>query len=126
MAITTEILYHHGKPIDVREMRDGSPRNYGRGETPANGYVVVRILAAKKDIPPEFLETSYDGKRRLNEAKMSVDEVALFKDSSRYTFLDHAVKHTITPQRLALICDDTTAAWEAIEASIPKVRDESK
>ena len=101
-------------PVDKRESKDGSPRQYGKAETPANGYLVVRVIGGLKDIPPQFLEFG-GGKARLklNDAKMSADERELFKDEKRFTFLNHAVKHTITKERLAILVDDKSAEWEA-------------
>ena len=111
MTNTVEILYRQGVPIDIREMRDGLPRQYGRGETPARGYIAVRLSATLKDIDPEYLECSQGGKFHLNEALFTTDEKRRFKDQNRYQWKDHAIKHTITPHRLAQLCTDKRSEW---------------
>lgn len=126
---TVEILYKNGVPVDKWESKEGEPRQYGRAETPSNGYVVVRVLCPLNELPPAFLEFGGDkGRLHLDEAKMSEDERQLFKDEVRYRFLNHAVKHTITKERLALLVADHSDEWEAyleearVEAAAARVK----
>jgi hypothetical protein len=114
MAKTVELLYSNGILVDIWESKKGEPRQFGRAETPENGYIVVRLYGRLKDVPPALLEC--DGKAcrfPLDVTKMSADEQQLFTDMNRYQFKAHAIKHTITWQRLVKLCIDNTTAWEA-------------
>ena len=118
MAKTSELLYNNCILIDKWESKNGEPRQYGKAETPENGYIAVRMLCVLKDVPVELLECGGGICRfPLDEAKMTVDEQQLFKDMNRYQWMAHAIKHTITYQRLAILCTDNTVAWEAKKAA---------
>lgn len=113
MATTVELLYQRGVLVDACEMKDGLPRQWGRAETPARGYVVVRIIGKLKDIPVQYLQrVPFASRMMLSEDLMSEEEKTLFKDKERFVHMDHAVKHTITVERLVKLCVDNTTAWE--------------
>lgn len=117
MARTVELLYKNGILMDRWQSKNGEPRQYGCGEIPENGYIVVRVEGFLKDIPAELLECGGGFCRfLLDESKMSVDEVQLFKDKDRFQWKAHVIKHTITYQRLVKLCTDNTVAWEAKKA----------
>jgi hypothetical protein len=79
------------------------------------------MICTKKDLAKEWLEFG-GGKSRLklDEAKMSVDERQLFKDENRFAHMNHAVKHTVTPQRLAKLVTTHDAEWEAYTAEMER------
>jgi len=118
-----ELLYHNGVLVSIWQSRDGEPRQYGKRETPANGYIAVRLLCPREEIPPALLERYSEMSRYLlDETRMTVSERIALKDEARYEHRRHSVKYTVTPLRLTgLLRDDTTrfmAIKEEREAAI--------
>ena len=115
MAKTVEILYKDGLPVDIWESMDGEPRQYGSCETPDRGYLVIRMFCEIKDLPVELTQFGFgSAKKLLDETLMSVDEKSLFKDAARFTWKQHTVKHTITPERLVKLVKNNTDDWDAV------------